>query len=848
MKIDAPEIVSALQMVFCKDEVFEIRVLNATLNGGYGYTRKEHNESGFFNYGEIDKISGALEVFHSASGVYFTPNPLVPLIYSKCGGRIEDAKKHGSASDKHVLRRRWLLVDCDAHHTMNGIEVSGISSSDEEHQYAIETAYEIADHLKQQLFTDPIILDSGNGCQLMYAIDLPADEKHTALVQYMLKYLSRFDNEHVKVDQSVFNPSRIWRLPGTQNCKGDASADRPHRMARVIQPNPDYETTATEHLERLAAIAYDGEVASSRSQSFQSNTEFYDVKFNLENWIQKFCPDAKPPVPYNGGRKWILPVCPFNSDHDNFGCAAIFETADGRPGFECRHDGCKDNHWKELRTLLDREYRERDAHARSNQGVDIDGILNPQAGISSPDDDEPVFREESNYFIPFPKELYNVPGIVKSVMELTLKYAPEPNRPLALGGALALMSVICSRKVISSTNATPNIYLLLIEDSGNGKNFPRTVNKEILYTIGMDENISDKIASGPGLEDTISNSKALLWQNDEFQYLLADMGIIKKEDNNNSLSQYVLTYYTESNSIVKTRSLAGRPGVLVNRPHLIILGTTTPPEFFDALTERVLRNGLFARMNILVGEGLKVPDLERETSILELPEKLLKEIVKWRDFKPLGSGNLDLKPTVVQYTADAKEFDKQLLMRQYEKRKELENDENDWKSTLWTRYREMANRYALLYACSIAPEPGSTVITIDAVKWGAAFVEWDINNRIKMIEHRYYRSKHEKDCMKVINIMMKWHLDKKTQGKGMPSGKFNVKLGIFTPKERNELIDSLVKQKRLLVIQNTGRGGGYKYYLPQYYGQNGINDDNVGQNDTNNDNIGQNVTIQTNLE
>lgn len=832
MRIDANEIVGALRMIFCRDEVFEIRVLNACLNGAYGYTRKEHSESGFFKYDEIDKVPGSLEVYHSASGVYFTPNPLVPLIYSKCGGRIEDAKKHGSAADKHVLRRRWLLVDCDARHVMDGVEVTGISSSESEHQYAIETAYEIADHLRQQLFSDPIVLDSGNGCSLMYAIDLPPDEKNTEMVQYVLKYLSRFDNEHVKVDQSVFNPSRIWRLPGTMNCKGDASEDRPHRMARIIGADREYETTATEHLERLAGIAYEGEHPSS-AVNFQNTSEFQDIKFNLENWIQKFCPDAKPPVAYNGGRKWILPVCPFNADHDNFGCAAIFETADGKPGFECRHDGCRDNHWKELRTLLDEEYRTRGARAGNYAGVSLDGMLNPRAGIVSPDEDEPVFKEESTYFIPFPKELYNVPGIVNSVMGLTMKYAPEPNRPLALGGALALMSTLASRKVVSFTNATPNIYLLLIEDSGNGKNFPRTVNKTILYKIGMDDNISDRIASGAGLEDAISKSRTLLWQNDEFQYLLADMGVIKKEDNNNSISQYILTYYTEANSIVKTRSLAGRPGILISRPHLVLLGTTTPPEFFDALTERVLCNGLFARMNILLGEGLKEPDLDREDSVLQIDDGLLREIVKWRDFRPAGSGNLDLEPMVVQYTADAKELDRELKMKQYRKRKELENDTSYWKSTLWTRFREIANRYALIYACSIAPDPGSAVITIDAVRWGSAFVEWDINNRIKMIENRYFRSLYEKDCMKVIEIMKKWHSDSRNKGQGMPKGTFNQRMGFLTPQQRKDIIIGLCDQKRLLEIPNQGKGGGCKYYLPQfYYGISGKSDNN-GQDMTN---------------
>ena len=67
----------------------------------------------------------------------------------------------------------------------------------------------------------------------MYPIDLPADDG--GAVQHMLFTLAElFDDGQVKVDTSVFNPARIWKLPGTLTCKGDSTTDRPHRMAHVL--------------------------------------------------------------------------------------------------------------------------------------------------------------------------------------------------------------------------------------------------------------------------------------------------------------------------------------------------------------------------------------------------------------------------------------------------------------------------------------------------------------------------------------------------------------------------------------------------------------------------------------
>ena len=78
--------------------------------------------------------------------------------------------------------------------------------------------------------------DSGNGAQLMYRIDLPATDG--GLVQKCTNAFARASDDAVSIDTSVHNPARIWRIPGTMNCKGDSIPERPHRMAK-LQEAPD---------------------------------------------------------------------------------------------------------------------------------------------------------------------------------------------------------------------------------------------------------------------------------------------------------------------------------------------------------------------------------------------------------------------------------------------------------------------------------------------------------------------------------------------------------------------------------------------------------------------------------
>src|SRR5262249_36073940 len=72
-----------------------------------------------------------------------------------------------------------------------------------------------------------------NGWHLYYKIDLPADDG--GLVSQVLRGQAKlFDEDDVGVDTTTFNPSRGTKVPGTMNCKGESTANRPHRLARLL--------------------------------------------------------------------------------------------------------------------------------------------------------------------------------------------------------------------------------------------------------------------------------------------------------------------------------------------------------------------------------------------------------------------------------------------------------------------------------------------------------------------------------------------------------------------------------------------------------------------------------------
>lgn len=57
----------------------------------------------------------------------------------------------------------------------------------------------------------------------------------------------------MKVDRSVFNPSRITKLYGTKACKGDNTPERPHRHTGILEEPETVQVVPRSHLEELAS-------------------------------------------------------------------------------------------------------------------------------------------------------------------------------------------------------------------------------------------------------------------------------------------------------------------------------------------------------------------------------------------------------------------------------------------------------------------------------------------------------------------------------------------------------------------------------------------------------------------
>jgi hypothetical protein len=317
--------------------IFEIRAVSARLDSNKWKTGPV---SGFFN--NADAAVAALANITSATSIYMTMNPVIPDLLARRYNRLDYAGKDETTSDQHILKRRWLLIDCDPERP------AGISSTNDELRAAISRTEVVEKFLREHGWPQPIKAASGNGGHLLYRIDEPAEDG--GLISRVLTGLeTRFSDEKVGIDVTVENPSRVTKLYGTLACKGDNIPSRPHRLSGLVMVPETLGIVSREQLEALAAELSPPTVSAPKALAVAPSTFKSGRKFDLQDFFKQHGIEVKETRPDGDQTIYILSQCPFDSDHGGHGEVAVFEQATGQLGFKCHHSGCADRHWRDFR-------------------------------------------------------------------------------------------------------------------------------------------------------------------------------------------------------------------------------------------------------------------------------------------------------------------------------------------------------------------------------------------------------------------------------------------------------------------------------------------------------------------
>jgi hypothetical protein len=333
-KPNKAEILKALAYLFDQADVVELRALSE--QGG-----RKRTDAGYFDFAHWPVLAdAAVRLNTQGASVYVTLNPVDPHLLSRYHNRIQQGAAL-TTNDSQIIRRRWLPIDVDPQRP------AGTSATQEQLKQAALKATEIRKFLLAQGWPASAVAASGNGMHLLYAIDLPNDDASKKLIEGVLKALAaRFDDEAVKVDRSVFNAARIWKLYGTVANKGDHTEAAPWRLSALSdQYMPDRVLVTPEQMQALLPVPVAEPAHTPRGLDFSPFNG--GQPFVVEDFMQRHGLEHTKDV-LDGSERFKLAECPFNPEHKN-GEAAIFRKPSGALGFKCMHNSCADKKWRDVR-------------------------------------------------------------------------------------------------------------------------------------------------------------------------------------------------------------------------------------------------------------------------------------------------------------------------------------------------------------------------------------------------------------------------------------------------------------------------------------------------------------------
>ena len=315
----------AVQLFFREGQVKELRIMTT-----------EGVQSGFYDdrmlLGLMAKSMGQEPEDIGIKGVYWTLNPINRATLKFVDNQLNPHPRFATCGH-NILQRDWLLIDVDA------VRESGTNATDAEKLEGRKVLDNVVTFLRSIGWAEPVIVDSGNGFHALYRINVAATD--TNAVRNVLRVLAwKFDTPGAKVDQSVYDPNRICKVPGTWVRKGPHSDEQPHRMSGFISTP---EKIGTVSIIQLMEIRRHAPPMPPPTQSPAAQISKKRLKEMFEAYADEITVVSEKKK--SGATYYILEECPFNEgahrDQEKDKKTAIIVSRTG-VSFKCFSSDCAD--------------------------------------------------------------------------------------------------------------------------------------------------------------------------------------------------------------------------------------------------------------------------------------------------------------------------------------------------------------------------------------------------------------------------------------------------------------------------------------------------------------------------
>jgi hypothetical protein len=439
-----------------------------------------------------------------------------------------------------------------------------------------------------------------------------------------------------------------------------------------------------------------------------------------------------------------------------------------------------------------RSAREKIGVVESVPAADVSGFL---ASFTPPAPPAIVVARPADRPSEIPAHLLSPPGVLADVVRFGLASSVRPVPIFAVQAALALGSVVCARRYVTSQRNYASLYFLNVAKSGTGKEEAKTTIERVLSAAGVRRLVGPSTySSGGAVFSALIRKPAHIAIVDEFGHYMEaaarEFDSFRAETLKQLMEAFGRVHGDMSTPQYSTMTMTSSAAQevepkIIQRPAITMLAMTTPSTFYGAMRSGRIQDGFLNRF--LIAEHTAPREPAREWQDIDVPASVIHWIRQMlAPHSPLDvSAQLEHIPdaAVVEFSPAALErtrsFEREMLQLSADLDREGLGD-------MPIRTRELAMRLALI--CTLADTPETPTITLDIIDWCCEYVLFFLHQTLASLRTRVADSETERKNNQILSIIRaagehgitNRDLERNKVFKGIPK------------RERKEAVDSLI--------------------------------------------------------
>nr|WP_280637010.1 DUF3987 domain-containing protein [Rhizobium sp. 16-449-1b] len=312
--------------------------------------------------------------------------------------------------------------------------------------------------------------------------------------------------------------------------------------------------------------------------------------------------------------------------------------------------------------------------------------------------------------------------------------------------------------------------------------------------------------SASALREVLESSQSVNCQIDEFGGFVRDITDRKAGSHQRAISTDLRDYYSASSTFFEGAAYRGSPPKRIYNPNLCIHGTSTPEQFWSALSSASAEDGLLPRLILFHVTGKKPDAVVPERDVRYVPLALLGRMADVAGIDVAKQrGNLhgvnipmpskETKPFVVPWSEDAVG-----ILRAVKETIEAKESSVPAESQPFVR-RIIENAIKLALIAAVGTDPKSPVITEAIFEWAAAVAWTCAAAMLAEVGERLADNQREANYKKIAALI------RKASGKGITEGKIADKCKAIDGWQRDEILKDLQKTGQVEFAANDNKVG-----------------------------------------